>query len=411
MGDSGCWVGHFPISRSRGFVNRVGVLIIRIKRRHHQLHLPFLISSSMSSNDTPIPKTQRAAVIKKCKQPIEVENDFPVTQPSDLKPGECLVKLEYTGCCHSDVHIRDDDWGSGKFLSLPLVGGHEGIGRVVAIGEGTSSGTNPVKVGDRVGLKWFATVCLRCEMCRTGWEAGCSFNQSRRHGFNMHGTFQEYAVSYTDYVTPIPEGLDSAEATPLLCAGLTVYRALKQTNARAGQWVAISGAGGGLGHLAVQLAVNQGLRVIAIDTGAEKKELCTKLGAEYWIDFKETKDLVKDVVQAAEGAGPHAAIVAAGHPQPFNDALQYLRKAGTLAVVGIPGGGEVLKVPFPLLVGKLLHIFGTLTGTQQDMEETLKLAEAGKIRCKVDVRRFEDINQVMDDLVAGNVKGRIVLKL
>ncbi|KAF9262435.1 NAD(P)-binding protein [Marasmius fiardii PR-910] len=368
----------------------------------------------MAQNTTDVPKTQRAAIIAQFGRPIEVKNDFPVTQPSDLKPGECLVKLEYAGCCHSDVHIRDDDWGSSSMrsLSLPIVGGHEGIGKIIAIGEGTVPAVaNPVKVGDRVGLKWFANACLKCEFCQTGWETGCTLAATRIHGLIMHGTFQEYAVSYTDYVTPIPEGLDVAEATPLLCAGLTVYRALKQTKTRAGQWVAIPGAGGGLGHLAVQFAVHQGLKVIAIDTGAEKKALCMKLGAEQWIDFKETEDLVNDIVQAAGGEGPHAAVIATGHPRPFNDALQYLRKTGTLVAVGVPGGGAELNVPIRLLIGKLLNIVGTLVGTQQDMEEVLKLAAAGKIRCKVDIRKLEDVNQVMDDLLAGNVQGRVVMKI
>lgn len=366
----------------------------------------------MTSNDINIPKTQRAAVIAKFKEPLEIRNDFPVTQPSELKPGQCLVNIEYSGCCHSDVHIRDDDWGSGAHLKLPLVGGHEAIGKIVAIGEGTqSAGLNPVKVGDRVGLKWFGNVCLRCEMCRTGWETCCPVARSSTHGFFVNGTFQEYAVSYTDYVTPIPEGLDPAEAAPLLCAGLTIYRAIKETKAKAGQWVAITGAGGGLGHLGVQIAVNQGLRVIAIDTGAEKKDLCTKLGAERWVDFKESKNLVQDVMKAADGLGPHAAVVAVGISQPFNDALQYLRATGTLVAVGMPTATSMLNVPITMLISKVLNIVGTATGSQQDTQEVLKLAASGKVKCKVDVRNLEDVNQVMSDLLAGNVNGRVVLKI
>ncbi|KAJ8094041.1 hypothetical protein AAF712_007074 [Marasmius tenuissimus] len=354
-----------------------------------------------------IPKTQRAAVVTEFKKPYEIKNDHPVTQPSDLKPGQCLVKLEYSGFCHSDVHVKDNDWGAGA--KLPLVGGHEGIGKIVAIGEGTYA--SKVKVGDRVGLKWFANACLRCEMCRTGWETCCGVARTTVHGHLVDGTFQEYAVSYTDYVSPIPEGLDPAEAAPLLCAGLTVYRAIKQSNAKAGQWIAITGAGGGLGHLAVQFAVHKGLRVIAIDTGAEKKELCTKLGAERWVDFKETDNIVQDVMQAADGLGPHAAVIAAAHPQPFNDAVGYLRVTGTLVAVGMPAGGASLNIPIVLLVAKVLNIVGTATGTQQDMEEALQLAKAGKIRCKADVRKLENINEVIDDMMKGNVNGRIVLKI
>ncbi|EEB94746.1 hypothetical protein MPER_06392, partial [Moniliophthora perniciosa FA553] len=159
-----------------------------------------------------IPQTARAAVITSFKENLVVKDDFPVKQVSELKPGECLVKIEYAGCCHSDIHIRDDDWGVSGVVKLPLVGGHEGVGKVVAIGEHTVRSN--VKLGDRVGLKWFGNACLKCEMCRTGWETWLHIARTSTHGCMIHGTFADYALAYTDYVTPIPEGLDSAEITP-----------------------------------------------------------------------------------------------------------------------------------------------------------------------------------------------------
>jgi len=182
------------------------------------------------------------------------------------------------------------------------------------------------------------------------------------HGFQLDGTFQEYVVSFVDYVTPIPEELDGPAATPILCAGVTAYKALKQTNLIVGQWVAIAGAGGGLGHLAIQYAVAMGLRVLAIDTGETKKTLCLSLGAEKWVDFQESAHLIDDVKAATDGLGPHAAVIAAGNVKPFNQAIMYLRSTGTLVCVGVPGGNAVLNVPVPLLVAKSLTILGSVIG-------------------------------------------------
>ncbi|KAK7040392.1 hypothetical protein VNI00_009869 [Paramarasmius palmivorus] len=370
---------------------------------------------------TNIPKVAKAAVINEFNKPLDLQ-DWPVKQPSELAPGECLIKMAYAGCCHSDLHVKENEWGFPA--KLPLVGGHEGIGHIVAIGEHTIN--SPVKIGDRVGLKWIASSCLRCEMCRKGRESCCL--SQRSHGFTDHGTFAEYVVSFTDYVTPIPETLESAAATPILCyQGITVYNGLKQSNTKMGEWVAVSGAGGGLGHLgslfasllsksdlprlAVQYAIAMGFRVVAIDTGSSKKALCQKIGAEKWIDFMESKDVVKDVQDATDGLGPHAAIVAAGSAVPFNQALMYLRLDGTLVCVGMPSGDGMLNVPIRLIVPKSLKIVGTSTGNRQDMAEALALAASGKVKCHYDLKPLSEINDVMDSMQHGKIAGRVVLEI
>ncbi|KAE9405818.1 hypothetical protein BT96DRAFT_811679 [Gymnopus androsaceus JB14] len=357
-----------------------------------------------------IPATARAAVIATIKEDLEIKQ-VKVIQPSELAPGECLVKVEYAGCCHSDLHVRDNDWGSTK---TGVVGGHEGVGYVVAIGANTVG--SPVKIGDRVGMKWFANACLKCEMCRSGWETCCDVARRDSHGHTVDGTFAEYTANihsqhcWVDYLTPIPEGLDSASTTPILCAGLTIYRGLKESNTKPGDWVAISGAGGGLGHLGIQFAVAMGLRVVAIDTGAEKRELCMKLGAEKWVDFMESKNLIKDVQEAAGGLGPHAALIAVGHPLPFNQAVMYLRLTGTLVAIGMPGGG-MLNIPIALIIAKCLRIVGSATGNRQDMAEALDFVARGKVHCHHEVRDLEEVNTAMKELIEGKVKGRIVLKI
>ncbi|THU93239.1 mannitol-1-phosphate dehydrogenase M1PDH1 [Dendrothele bispora CBS 962.96] len=369
-----------------------------------------------------IPSTARAAIITEFKKPFTLSTNHPVPSPSSLRPGECLVKIEYAGCCHSDIHVRDNDWGGDS--PVPLVAGHEGVGKVVAVAQfgngedvkyrGEEEGIR-VKVGDRVGLKWFANACLRCESCRLGRETNCSVARATTHGYRVDGTFADYVVSWTDYVTPIPKAIPDSDLpmiTPMLCAGVTIYKALKVCNAQPGQWVAISGAGGGLGHLGIQFAKAMGFRVVAIDTGASKKSLCLSLGADAWVDFVETGEkFVQEVQKAAGGLGPHAAVVAVGHPLPFNQAVMYLRLAGTLVAVGMPGGGGTLNVPITLMIAKTLTIVGSATGTRQDMAEVLDFVVQGKVKCIYQERKMEEVNEVMDELAAGKVSGRIVLKM
>jgi propanol-preferring alcohol dehydrogenase len=148
-------------------------------------------------------------------------------------------------------------------------------------------------------------------------------------------------VSYVNHVTPIPKGISSAEAASILCAGVTTYRALKYSGAQHGDWVVLPGAGGGLGHLAVQYARARGLRVIAIDSGEEKRELCEKLGAEVWLDFAKTKDIVSAIRDATDGLGAHAAVVTAATGAAYQQAIDYLRPGGTLMAVGLPGEAKL----------------------------------------------------------------------
>ncbi|KAF7314923.1 Mannitol-1-phosphate dehydrogenase [Mycena indigotica] len=355
---------------------------------------------------TAIPLTARAAVITSFDQPLLLKEDQPVVQPSELQPGQCLVKIEYAGVCHSDLHIKEGGWGPIKF---PLVGGHEGIGRVVAIGEHTAR--SAVKIGDRVGIKWIANACLNCEMCRTGNEPNCAVGHETTHGFRVDGSFTDYAVSYVDYVTPIPENLDGAAATPLLCAGVTVFKALKESNPKLGQWVVLPGAGGGLGHLAIQYAHALGLRVIAIDTGDAKRDLCLRLGAEKWIDFKTTENIVQEIKDTTDGLGAHSAVIISAHPGSIEQAVGYVRLTGTIVIVGVPSGLATFTIPIAAMTSKCLTIRGSAVGSRQDVIDALDLAARGKVAAHYEVRPFGEINKAFDDLAAGKVGGRIIVKM
>ncbi|ORY21366.1 mannitol-1-phosphate dehydrogenase [Naematelia encephala] len=350
-----------------------------------------------------IPKTQTAAVIPAPGADLEVRTSHPVRQPSELKPGECLVKLSHTGVCHTDLHAKQGDWPVKP--THPLVGGHEGVGTIVAIGEHTVG--SPVGLGDRVGIKWLANSCLDCEFCRRGYEMNCP--TCKLSGYNTDGTFQQYVVSFVHHVTPIPKSLDSAGAASICCAGVTVYKALKVSGTKAGDWIAIPGAGGGLGHLAIQYAEAMGLNVIAIDTGAAKKELCLELGAKAWIDFKETKDLVGDIKKASGGLGPQAALVAAAHSSAYSQAVDYLKESGTLVVVGMPT--ESIGATAFWVVYKSIRVQGSYVGNRQDAIEALQLAADGKVKVKFETKPLTALKDTFEEMEEGKIAGRIVLAL
>ncbi|EMD35531.1 hypothetical protein CERSUDRAFT_85490 [Gelatoporia subvermispora B] len=351
-----------------------------------------------------IPKTQKAAIVESNDAPLRVVSDHPVKQPGELAPGECLVRLDCSGVCHTDLHARKGDWPVPA--KLPLIGGHEGVGIVVAVGAHTQD--SPVKLGDRVGIKWLAYSCLDCEPCRKGIEQSCE--KGKYSGFTVDGTFSQYVVSYVNHVTPIPSSLPSDEAASILCAGVTVYRAIKYSNTHIGDWIVLPGAGGGLGHLAVQYAVAMGLRVVAIDTGAEKKNLCTKLGAEAWVDFKETKDLVGDIKAATGGKGAHAAVVTAATGAAYAQAIDYLRPGGTLMVVGLPAQAK-LSADIFFTVIKSINIVGSYVGNRQDAREALDIAARGKVKCFFESKPLSALSEVYEGLEQGKIVGRVVLNM
>ncbi|GAA5900282.1 zinc-dependent alcohol dehydrogenase [Sporobolomyces salmoneus] len=351
------------------------------------------------------PKTACAMIFEDSNSPLEYKTDHPVPQQADLKPGEVLVKVEYSGVCHTDLHAWKGDWPAAAKKNL--VGGHEGAGPIVAIGEGTL--TN-LKVGQNVGIKWLADSCLDCENCRGGSEATCA--QAQCSGYSVDGSFQQYAVSYARHVTPIPDGLPLEVAAPILCAGVTVYRALLNSSARAGQFVAIVGAGGGLGHLAVQYASAMGFRVVAIDTGADKKKLCASYGADKFIDFKDYKnpeDMIKAIKAECDGVGPHAAVVAAAGAAAYEQALEYIRPTGTLVAVGLPPD-TFIKANVFFTVFHSKRIVGSYVGNRQDAEEALDFALRGKVSPRIEVCPLKQLPEVYERMEKGQLAGRVVLK-
>ncbi|GAA5919329.1 hypothetical protein JCM1841_004341 [Sporobolomyces salmonicolor] len=357
------------------------------------------------ATDLSVPKTACAIVFEEANGPISFNTNHPVKQASELKPGEVLVKIEYTGVCHTDLHAWKGDWPLPS--KKPLVGGHEGAGPIVAIGDGTQT---DLKIGQNVGIKWLADSCLDCENCRMGNEPTCA--EAQCHGYTVDGSFQQYAVSYARHVTPIPEGLPLDVASPILCAGVTVWKAIKNSNTKAGDFIVIAGAGGGLGHLAVQYASAIGLRVVAIDTGADKKKLCASYGADKFIDFKEHNDpasLIDAIKKVCDGVGPHAAVIAAAGASAYEQALEYIRPSGTLVAVGLPPD-TYIKANVFWTVLRNVRIVGSYVGNRQDAVEALDFAARGKVAPRIEVAPLSKLTEVYERMEKGQLSGRIVLK-
>ena len=338
-------------------------------------------------------KTMKAAVLRQLGHPLQIEEiDIP-----DVVPGRILVKVAACGVCHTDLHAISGDWP--VLPTLPLVPGHEGVGTVVAVGEGTTH----IKVGDRVGIPWLYTACGHCAYCLSGWETLCHAQQNT--GYSVQGSFAEYVLADPNYVGHIPDELSFLEAAPILCAGVTVYKGLKETDTHPGDWMVISGIGG-LGHLAIQYAKAMGLRVVALDIQDEKLDLARTLGADMVINASR-EDPVRSIDRQIGGA--HGVLVTAPSRPAFEQGLGMLRRHGTMALVGIPAGDFELNIFDVVLNRKTIR--GSIVGTRLDLTESLAFAAQGKVKTHYRTESLANVDQVMSDLAKGKIEGRVVLDM
>ncbi|ANF58881.1 alcohol dehydrogenase AdhP [Halotalea alkalilenta] len=338
-------------------------------------------------------KTMKAAVVREFGQPLVIE-EVEVPRPG---PGELLVKIEACGVCHTDLHAAEGDWPVKP--NPPFIPGHEGVGNVVAVGAGVSH----IKEGDRVGIPWLYSACGHCEHCLGGWETLCEKQQNG--GYSVNGGFAQYALADANYVGHLPAGSDFIEIAPILCAGVTVYKGLKMTETKPGQWVAISGIGG-LGHVAVQYAKAMGLNVIAVDVDDAKLDLAKSLGADLTVNARVT-DPAK--FAKSEIGGAHGALVTAVSPIAFQQAMGITRRGGTITLNGLPPGEFSLSIFDMVLNGTTVR--GSIVGTRLDLQEALDFAGDGKVKATVAPGKLEDINDIFASMHEGKINGRIVLDL
>jgi propanol-preferring alcohol dehydrogenase len=334
----------------------------------------------------------QAAVVQEFGQPL-VLRELDTPRPG---AGEILVKTEACGVCHTDLHAAHGDWPVKP--ALPFIPGHEAIGLVAAVGSGVSL----VKEGDRVGVPWLYSACGHCEFCLSAWETVCP--QAQFGGYTKNGGFAEYLVANPDYVAHIPRGLSASAAAPIICAGLTTYKGIKETRAKPGEWIVISGAGG-LGHLAIQYAKIMGLLVCAVDIDDGKLSHAKRLGADLLVNAKAGDPVA--TLKREIGGGAHGVLITAPSLTAFRQGIGMTRKRGTCVLVGLPPG----EFPVPLfdVVANCITIRGSFVGTRQDMAEALAFASDGRVTADIELQPLSSINRVFERLQHGDVASRIVL--
>ena len=337
-------------------------------------------------------RQMQAAVVEQFGQPLAIQ-EWDIPTPG---AGQILVKTEACGVCHTDLHAAKGDWPVKPVL--PFIPGHEGIGLVAAVGAGVTA----VKEGDRVGVPWLYSACGHCEYCLSAWETVCA--QAQFGGYTKNGGFADYIIADPNYVAHVPAGLSARDAAPLICAGITSYKGLKETGARPGQWVVVSGIGG-LGHLAVQYAKAMGLHVCAVDIDDRKLAHATQLGADAVVNAS-AGDPAEAVKKLTDG-GAHGVLITAPSLGAFKQGVGMTRKLGTCVLVGLPPG----EFPTPLfdVVANCITIRGSFVGTRRDMAEALAFAAEGKVKADIELQPLAAINQVFERLAHGDVPSRVVL--
>ncbi|MBR1279707.1 alcohol dehydrogenase AdhP [Bradyrhizobium sp. AUGA SZCCT0283] len=336
----------------------------------------------------------KAVVVRAFGKPLVIE-DVPVPVPG---PGEILVKVKACGVCHTDLHAASGDRPVKPVP--PFIPGHEAAGVVAALGPDVTD----FKLGDAVGVAWLHDACMRCEYCETGWETLCEHQHNT--GYSVNGGFAEYVVASAAFAARLPAGVDFAAIAPILCAGVTTYKGLKETEARPGEWVVISGIGG-LGQVAVQYAKAMGLKVVALDIAEDKLKLARAAGADYAVNALSA-DAVDSVLRET-GGGAHGVLVTAVSTAAFAQALKMVRRKGTVSLVGLPPG----EFPTPIfdVVLKRITVRGSIVGTRRDLDEAIAFAAEGKVRSEITRAPLADINAIFDRMKSGKIDGRMVLDM
>jgi len=335
----------------------------------------------------------KAAVVTDFHSPLEIQ-DLPIPEPG---PGQVLVRIETSGLCHTDIHAAHGDWPVKP--TPPFIPGHEGIGTIETLGAGVSARS----VGERVAIAWLGYACGECRYCIGGWETLCL--KQENSGYSVNGTFAEYAVAPAAFATPVPYGISSRDGAPLTCAGVTTFKAIKVAAVAPGETVAVFGIGG-LGHLALQYARIAGGFVIGVDIEDSKLTMATELGADHVINARTTDPVAG--IQALGGAD--VAVVLAASPKVFDQAYRSLRRGGRLVCVALPADNAALTLPIFDTVINGKTVIGSIVGTRNDLADVFALHAAGRTKVIAVDRKIDEVNQSIDDVLAGRIPARIVFQ-
>ncbi len=323
-------------------------------------------------------------------RPLKLES-LPMPSP---KKGEVLLEIEACGVCRSNLHMIEGDWKDiGSPSGLPVVPGHEVVGVVKK-----AYGAKKFRVGDRVGIQPLFSSCMKCEYCLKGREHLC--DDAEITGESVQGGYAEYIAASEEFVTRIPDSIDSPHAAPLFCPGITAYKAVMASEPAKSRSVGIFGVGG-VGHLAVQLAKLEGSRVVAISRTKSHLDLAKKLGADNAVVYQESADQFVKSLKKEEGL-LDSAIVFAPSEKAIDAAVKSVKKGGTV-VVGVVG-----NIPsFSAFEEKTIR--GTVIGSRQDMVDLVKIAAGGQLKVVIETHRLAEANDVLARLKKSEVEARAVL--
>jgi D-arabinose 1-dehydrogenase-like Zn-dependent alcohol dehydrogenase len=323
--------------------------------------------------------------------------DFQIVEREIPKPetGHVRIKVQACGVCHSDVLTKDGAWPG---IQYPRVPGHEVVGIVDEVGAGVSEWTP----GQRVGVGWHGGHDGTCTACRRGDFGNC--RNMKIAGISYDGGYQEYMVAPVSALAAIPEGLNDAEAAPLLCAGVTTFNALRHSGAFPGDLVAVQGIGG-LGHLGIQFANKFGYKVAAIGRGSENAALAKKLGASVYIDSKATN--AAEELQKLGGA--KVILATAPSSKAMSELIDGLGSNGKLMVVGATFD-PIEVTPFQL-IGWSRTIQGWASGTPTDSEDTVNFAELSGVRAMIETYPLEKAAEAYARMLSGDAQFRVVLTM
>lgn len=331
----------------------------------------------------------------KAVQVSQAGGDFEVVERDIPSPGaqEVLIKVEACGICHSDMFVKE---GAFPGINYPRVPGHEVIGRIEQVGEGV----NHWKEGQRVGVGWHGGHCFECQPCRRGDFINCQ--NAKIAGISYDGGYAEYMVAPIEALALVPDELDSADAAPLLCAGITTFNSLRHSGAKAGDVVAIQGIGG-LGHLAVQYAKAMGFKTVAISGSDSKKDLAKKLGADVYINAGSDDPAKK----LQEMGGAKIILATAPSGEAITAVVGGLGVDGQLLIVAAPG--ENIEVSPLALIGGRKSVAGWPSGTAIDSEDTLNFSVLSGVEAMVETFPLEKAKEAYDKMMNNESRFRSVL--
>ena len=335
--------------------------------------------------------TMKAMQVPEPSQDFElVEKEIPAPAPDEV-----LIKVQACGICHSDAFVKD---GMMPGIDYPRVPGHEVIGTIEQTGEDINSWTE----GQRVGVGWHGGHCYQCEACRNGDFINCE--NGKVTGMHFDGGYAEYLTAPESALAAIPTALDSAEAAPLLCAGITTFNALRNSDLEAGDTVAVQGIGG-LGHLGIQYANKFGCKVVALSRGTAKKELAHDLGADTFIDTEST-----DAAEALQEMGGADVILAtAPNSDAITSIVDGLGRNGQLMVVAATND-PIEVAPFQLIMGRR-SIAGWPSGDAKDSEDTLEFSALKNVSPKIETFPLKEANEAYDRMINNEARFRVVLEM